>query len=200
MSVSPESAKDREVELRAYDIDGSAMRETLRSLGAVSLGVQDFKRAVLDVHPVDPNKWIRVRSDGTETTFAIKERAGANGGITEFDGEIEEKVESFEKTLQLLSSLGFEPRSIQESRRDSYEFGGAEISIDTWPKLKDFLEIEVKDNSLSVEDQKAIIHSVAAQLGISHKALTTEAVEQRYQDLLGIDVRTTQFLTFDAIE
>ncbi|HEY8886145.1 MAG TPA: class IV adenylate cyclase [Candidatus Microsaccharimonas sp.] len=200
MSVSPESSKDIEVELRVYDVDGDALRETLRSLGAVSLGEQTFKRAVLDVHPVNPNKWIRVRSDGTETTLAVKQRAGENEDTGEFDGEIEETVESFETTLKILSSLGFEARSIQESRRDSYTIDGAEVSIDSWPKLKDFLEIEAKDRNTSTDEQKAEIFRVAERLGIDTNTLTTEAVEQRYLDTLGIDVRTTRFLTFDAQE
>lgn len=194
MSVSPESAKDVEVELRTYDVDGDALRETLRNLGAVSLGEQVFKRAVLDVHPVDPNKWIRVRSNGTETTLAIKQR----GTATEMDGEIEEKVESFETTLQLLSSLGFEPRSIQESRSDIYTFDGAEISIDTWPGLKELLEIEAKDTTASVDERTATIHRVAEKLGVPVEALTTESIERHYLDKLGIDVKTTS-LTFDTI-
>lgn len=204
MSVSPEQSpgqsNDIEVELRVYDVDGDAMRETLRSLGAVSLGEQVFKRAVLDVHPVNPNKWIRVRSDGKETTLAVKQRADENETVSEFDGEVEEIVESFETTLKLLSMIGFEPRSIQESRRESYTLGGAEISIDTWPKLKDFLEIEAKDRSASTGEQEATIREVAKQLGIAAEALTTEAVEQHYVDTLGIDVRTTPFLTFETQE
>jgi adenylate cyclase class 2 len=200
MSVSPESSKDIEVELRSYDVDGHALRETLRNLGAVSLGEQVFKRAVLDVHPIDPNKWIRVRSNGSETTFAIKQRQVVKDGVTlEMDGEIEEKVESFETTLQLLSLLGFEPRSVQESRSDIYELDGAEVSIDSWPGMQDLLEIEAKDDTDSVANRTATIHRVAEKLGVPIDALTTQSIEQRYFDTLGIDVKTTS-LTFDTRE
>ncbi|RWZ78725.1 MAG: CYTH domain-containing protein [Candidatus Microsaccharimonas sossegonensis] len=192
--MSSESVKDIEVELRTYDVDGDALRATLRTLGAVSLGELVFKRAVLDVYPADPNKWIRVRSNGIETTLAVKQR----GTATEMDGEIEERVESFETTLQLLASLGFEPRSVQESRSDIYTIDGTEVSIDTWPGLKELLEIEAKDTHASVGERTATIYKVAEKLGIPVEALTTESIEQRYMDTLGIDVKTTS-LTFDTL-
>lgn len=188
MSVSPEQPKNREIELRAFDIDGEAFRETLRSLGAVSLGTKEFKRAVLDVHPVNPNKWIRVRTDGVETTWSVKERLSdeANGTF-----EAEQVVESFEKTLEILAAMGLEPRSVQESRRDAYTLDGAEVSIDRWPQLQEFIEIEAHDEET--------IHRVAELLGVPAEALTAKSVEQHYLDTLAIDVKTSS-LVFDAQE
>lgn len=188
MSVSPEQPENREIELRAFDIDGEALKETLRSLGAVSLGLKSFKRAVLDVVPVNPNKWIRVRTDGTETTLSVKERLSTNADGTY---EVEQTVESYEKTLEILSAIGIEPRSVQESRRDAYTLDGAEVSIDSWPQINDFIEIEAAD--------EATIHAVAAQLGIPDDALTGSSVEQYYLDTLGIDVKTSS-LVFESRE
>lgn len=185
MSTSPEKPENREIELRAFDIDGDALKETLRTLGSVSLGIKNFKRAVLDVVPVNPNKWIRVRTDGTETTLTVKERLS-----TEADGtyEVEQTVESYAKTLEILSAIGINPRSVQESRRDAYTLNGAEVSIDSWPRINDFIEIEAPNEET--------IYEVAAQLGIQSDALTGKSVEQYYLDTLGIDVKVSS-LVFD---
>jgi len=184
MTTSPEiNLVDRETELRVFDIDSDLIRSKLHSLGAVGLGTMDFKRAVLDVSPVNPNKWIRVRTEGDTTTLAIKERISDEANGT---GEVEISVEDFDKTLALLKSLnGYEPRSIQESRREAFELDGAEVSIDSWPNIKDFLEIEAKDNDA------ATIYRVAALLGIAPESLTAKSVETFYTETLGIDIKTT---------
>lgn len=147
----------------------------------------NFKRAVLDVIPANPNKWIRVRTDGTHTTLAVKERLGDGAAGT---GEHEVEVSDFDKTLELLESLGgYTPRSVQENRRIAYDMNGVEVSIDSWPKVGDLIEIE--------GPSEAAIHAVAAQLGIRAEDLTGVSVEQYYQDKLGIDVKTVDHLTFE---
>lgn len=177
-----------EVELRAFDIDSEKLRITLTELGARSLGVLNFKRAVLDVDPPDPNKWIRVRSDGQKTTLAVKERLSLDADGT---GEVEIETSGFDETLAVLRAVhNFTPRSIQESRRELYDLDGAEVSIDTWPQIGDILEIEAEDATQ--------INLVAERLGIDTKELTGTSVEQHYLDVLGIDVKTTAELRFDT--
>ena len=173
--------ENREIELRAYDVDTEALRETLQSLGATALGTKEMQRAVFDVQPVNPNKWIRLRNEGDQTTLAIKERISDTVDGT---GEVEMVVEDFDKALLFLASLGnYTPRSIQETRRELYDFNGTEVSIDSWPRIKDLVEIE----GASEEEVRA----VAAQLGISADQLTALSVEQYYLDTLGTDVKTT---------
>ncbi|MBC7459601.1 CYTH domain-containing protein [Candidatus Saccharibacteria bacterium] len=189
MTTSPESLPDhRETELRVFNIDTTLMRQKLNALGAVGMGTMNFKRAVLDVHPVNPNKWIRVRTEGDLTTLAIKERISADANGT---GEVEVVVGDFDETLALLKSLnGYEPRSIQESRREAYEIDGAEVSIDSWPRINDFMEIEAKDNSADT------IYRVAELLGVPVDSLTAQSVEDFYTETLGIDIKTTS-IRFD---
>jgi len=81
--------KNRESELRAFDIDATKVRHSIKLLGAEAKGLLQFKRAVLDVVPVNPNKWIRVRTDGKTTTLAIKERIARTVDGT---GEVEVEV------------------------------------------------------------------------------------------------------------
>jgi adenylate cyclase, class 2 len=171
----------REIELRTFDVDSNEIRHHLQKLGAHCVGIFNYKRAVLDVDPVQENKWIRVRTDGEHTTLAIKERISQDADGT---GEVEIETSSFDDTLALLQSLnGYIPRSYQENTREQYDLGGTEISIDTWPQLGDVLEIE------GISESE--IYVAAKHLRIDPSALTGKAVEVVYQEKLGIDVKTT---------
>lgn len=174
--------KNREAELRVFNADTAHVRTALKELGAVSMGTMEFKRAVMDVIPVNPDKWIRVRTEGDTTTIAIKQRAHDEFG----DHEVEVEVEDFDKALAMLEFLnGYIPRSEQESRREAYELNGAEVSIDSWPQIKDFIEIEALDSRFET------VHETANLLGISPEELTNESVESFYKRTLGIDIKTT---------
>lgn len=189
MSTSPEEYQPpREIEKRAFEVEGDKLRAILKELGARSLGVLEFKRAVLDVNPLNPNKWIRVRTDGKVTTLAVKERISSEADGT---SETELETEDFDKTLDILLALqGLRPRSIQENRRDLYQLAEAEVSIDTWPLIGDVLEIEALN--------EAVITEAAEKLGIEKSALTGMTVEQYYLEKLGVDVKTIPHLRFNS--
>lgn len=172
--------KNRESELRAFDIDATKVRHSIKLMGAEAKGLLQFKRAVLDVVPVNPNKWIRVRTDGKTTTLAIKERIARTVDGT---GEVEVEVSDFSKTLELLNTLGgYKPRSIQENTRELYIIDGTEVSIDTWPKINPILEIEGEADNIA---------EIAGRLGIEPESLTAKSVEEHYLETLGLDVKTS---------
>lgn len=178
---------NREFELRAFEVDGEKVRNTLEELGAVSIGHYEYKWAIFDVQPANPDRWIRLRTDGSHTTLAVKERIAK-----EFDGTGEEEVgvADFDSTLRVLDALGgYTPRSVQQSRRDMYEYGKAvEVSIDTWPSLdKNIVEFEAPD--------EAAVRDAAQALGLLDW-LTAESVEKYYLRTQGIDIKTVKNLTF----
>lgn len=176
-----------EVELRAFNIDSPAVRTKLNELGAIALheGPITQQRAVFDVVPPQPTKWIRLRNDGTQTTLAFKERRSDG-----FDKEVEVVVSDFDETIELLAAaFGMTPRSKQTNRREAFEYNGADVTIDSWPGLNDLLEIEGRDMQH--------ITTIATELGIDAQQLTSRSVEQEYLDVLGIDVKVTN-LDFDA--
>ena len=96
-------------------------------------------RYVYDFKPVDPNKWIRLRTNGITNTLTIKEVKDKTEHGTK---ELEIEVSSIEKTHQILEKLGYKRRSIQENKRIRYILNDAEIDIDTWPKLDTYVEFE----------------------------------------------------------
>jgi adenylate cyclase class 2 len=178
--------QNRELELRAFEVDGKHLQDLLVQLGATSLGHFEFRRAVLDINPPNPDKWIRVRTDGSNTTLAVKERISK-----EFDGTGEEEVEvaDFDATLRVLKSMGnYTPRSIQESRRDAYLLDGVEVSIDRWPHIAEIAEFEGPD--------EALVRDIAGRLGVAER-LTADTVEEYYLNTLNMDVKNTAYLTFE---
>ena len=56
--------------------------------------------------------------------------------------EVQLAIDSYEQGQVFLTAIGLSPRSIQESRRETWECRGSEIVLDTWPWLPSFLEIE----------------------------------------------------------
>ena len=179
---------NKEVELRVFDIDEAErkrIQRKLTDLGAVALGEFTFRRAVMDVHPASPNRWIRVRSDGSTTTLAVKERSGSAA-----DGEHEVVVSDFDETLKILKAVGdFTPRSIQENRRESYDLEGNEVVLDTWPIIGHVVEIEGFDEES--------VRRTADRLEIDASKLVPTGVEQVYKDKYGIDVKSTS-ITFNS--
>lgn len=182
-------AEFEEVELRAYNQDLTRTREQLMRVGAVALSDGPVKqsRAVLDTIPSEPDRWIRVRSDGTKTTLAVKDRrAGA------VDGEAEVVVDDFDTTLEVLKRAGLPaPRSLQENFRETYELHGHEVTIDLWPRLGPIVEIEAP-----TEEE---IRVLFAEIGVAPEDVTDMPIEQFYSEHHDIDPRVTN-LTFDGLE
>lgn len=176
-----EYKKYEETELRMFDVDAAALRTKLLALGATAItnGEVLMKRAVFDTVPASPSRWIRLRTDGTATTLAFKERVTGNP-----DTEVELEVSDFEDALKFMAlSGGFKPRSVQESKREAFIHEGVEVSLDSWPKLNQLMEIEA-------ESYERIEH-ITELLGIDINDLTDRGIEEEYLDRLGIDVRNT---------
>ena len=123
-----------------------------------------------DFDPVKENSWIRLRTNGKETTLTIKEIQSA-----EIDGtkELEIVVSDFETTNEILRKLGYQVRSVQENRRIRYMFDGVEVDIDMWPMIPSYVEFEGKSEE-SIKD-------VCKKLGVDFSKLTTMDVMSIYK-------------------
>ena len=61
-----------EYELRVLEINSEEIKNKLQELNAKLIEDVFQKRYVYDFHPVEPNKWIRLRTNGKITTLTIK--------------------------------------------------------------------------------------------------------------------------------
>ena len=160
-----------EYEVRILEIDPEEIIKRLEKHHAEFLWDRVQRRYVYDFHPVDKNRWVRLRTNGEKTTLTIK-----NLVTSEIDGtqEIEIEVDNFERTNLLLKELGYEPKGYQENRRIQYNLNGVEIDIDYWPKIPTYVEIEGSS-------EEAVYHALSV-LGYSMDDCTTRDVEGIYLD------------------
>ena len=176
-----------EYEVRVLEINKDEIINKLNVLNATLVEDSFQRRYVYDFNPVNPNKWIRLRTNGTTTTLTIKD-------VTEktIDGtkELEIVVDDFDKTNEILNELGYTPKGLQENKRIKYNLNGVEIDIDTWPKIPTYLEIEGKDETE--------VYNTLDILGISKDRITTLDVQTIYKDVYNIDIIENPNLSFDV--
>ena len=117
-----------EYEITVLEIDKNKLEEKLIELGATKIADSLQRRNVYDFNPINPNKWIRLRTNGTKTTLTIKEVFDKNkiGGTN----ELEIEVSDFDKTNLVLNELGYVSRNYQENYRTSYRLGNINFDID----------------------------------------------------------------------
>ena len=128
-----------EYEVRVLDINVEEIKKKLKELNATLVEEVFQRRYVYDFNPVNPDKWIRLRTNGNTTTLTIKE---VNKNSIDGTKELEIVVDDFDKTNSILNELGYKPRAIQENKRIKYDLNGVEVDIDTWPKIPSYLEVE----------------------------------------------------------
>ena len=160
---------DSEYEVRVLNIDTDKFTEKIENLGAKYINKYHQKRYIYDFNPKIDNKWIRLRTDGYQTTLAIKEYQSAEVGGTK---EIEIEVSDIEKTNEILNQLGYFKRSVQENKRIRYMLNDVEIDIDTWPHLNTYVEFEGKS--------KEAVFSLLKQLDIKEEDVTTMDAQDLY--------------------
>ena len=88
----------------------------------------------------------------------------------------------------ILEKIGIKPRGYQENKRLEYRLRGVQVTIDLWPKLTPYVEIEGTN--------KAEVVATARILGYSEQDLVAKNTADLYQEI-GIDLKQVAELTFD---
>lgn len=167
-----------EKEVTVLEINKEEIETQLKALGATKIGDFHQKRFTYDFIPLQKDKWIRLRTNGKTTTLTIKEIIDRD----KIDGtkELEIEVSDFKKTNELLETLGYHYRNYQENLRTMYLLDNTEISIDTWPLISTYMEIEGKTN----EDVLQTIN----KLNLDKYEITSWDVTSIYAEKYGIDI------------
>ena len=175
----------KEIEARLLECDVEKTIAKLELLGAEFAGDWIQIRNCYDFNPIKENSWIRLRTNGEETTLTIKEIEN-----TFIDGtkECEIVVSDFKTTDELLNKLGYYARSNQENRRIRYYLDKVEIDIDFWPLIPTYIEFEGECE----ED----IQKVCNKLNIDYKSLVTLDVSSIYEHY-GYDINKVTKLTLE---
>ncbi|MGF0316531.1 class IV adenylate cyclase [Nocardia fluminea] len=173
-----------EHEAKILDIDPDTLDRHILDKGGQKLGERFMRRYVYDITPGVDGKWIRLRDDGKRTTLAVKE---ITSDAIDGTHEVEVSVDDFAASNALLEMMGFSAKSYQETKRTSYTLDGAELELDTWPRIPPYLEIEAAT--------KADVVRVAELLGYTEADLTGENTIKIYARH-GIDLNTISELRF----
>lgn len=178
-----------EYEARMLDVRVSDLISILEQKGARKIGCFHQKRFVYDFIPAQKGRWIRLRSNGMETTLTIKEIKSL-----QIDGtkELEVVVSDFDDTNAILSKLGYSPRTYQENFRIEYNLNGVNFDIDKWPMIPPYVEIE--GNS-----EKDVLNAIES-IGLKKTDFTTLDVDTIYSKRYGIELDKISILKFDAQE
>jgi len=135
-----------EIEVKFLNSNHQEIREKLIRLGAVcKQPMRLMRRAIIDypdrrLQTGDPWSFIRVRDEGDKVTLTYKQldREASLSGAR----EIETVVKDFTATVALFEAVGFRCFSVQETKRETWQYGLCEIVLDEWPWVAPYIEIE----------------------------------------------------------
>jgi len=152
-----------EYEATFWPVNKDDVREKLRAAGATLVKPEFLqKRKVFNLpkgHEIKGG-WLRVRDEGDKITMSLKV---VDGDKIENQKELCLKVDSFEEAVDFLKSVGCEEKAYQETKREKWELEGVEITIDEWPFLEPFVEVEGKS--------EAVVKAVSDKIGFDwHQA------------------------------
>jgi adenylate cyclase class 2 len=146
-----------EYEAKFYPVNKDEVREKLKKSGATLVRPEFLQKRVTFNLPKGYAKrhtWVRIRDEGNKITMSYKELVGEK---IEDQKELMLVIDNFDTAATFLTSLGCDQKSYQENKRELWSLEGADISIDEWPFLEPFIEIE--------GDSEEKVITVARKLG-----------------------------------
>ncbi len=169
-----------EYEVRVPEINVDNIINKLNNLDAKLVSDSLQKRYVYDFHPASENRWIRLRTNGKETTLTIKEILSDKVDGTK-ETEVNINNTDFDTMNEILVKLGYIPKSYQENRRIKYNLNGVEVDVDFWPLIPPYLEIEGKS--------KDDVYDTLNSLDIPIDYATSLDVQRLFKEKYGINLR-----------
>ncbi len=150
-----------EYEATFLKVNKSLVRKQLKKVGAKLIKSEFLQKRITFRFPKGheiTGGFARVRDEGDKITMSIKVMDGSK---IENQKEICLQVDSFKNAEQFLKTLGCKRKSFQESTREIWSLNNVEITIDEWPFLEPFVEIEGKSEKK--------VKQVSKQLGFDYK-------------------------------
>jgi len=169
-----------EIEAKFLKVNVEEIRQKLQKIGAVmEYPERLMKRKIFDYPDTRLLKigaWIRVRDEGEgKITLSYKQLQDRSLHGTK---EITMDVSDFETACNFLQATGLDSKSYQETKREKWKLGESEITIDTWPWIPTFVEVE--------SETEEEIHKVSELLGFDWSTALHGSVETAYQDLFDV--------------
>lgn len=169
---------DIEYEAKFLDVDKDAIRKRLKDAGAELVRPEYLQKRIPFNLPKEKHSihsWLRVRDEGDKITLSLKM---VEGDKIEDQKEICLKIDNFDNAVNLLEAIGCERKSYQETKRELWKLDNVEITLDEWPFLEPFVEIE--------GTSEAVVKSVSEKIGFNYNDAVFGAVGKVYKMKYGI--------------
>ncbi|MDO4612312.1 MAG: class IV adenylate cyclase [Candidatus Saccharibacteria bacterium] len=179
-----------EIEAAFLDINKDALRKKIKEQGGkLILEETLMRRVVFDTGK--PNSFARVRDEGDKITMTYK-----NVGDLTLSGtkEICFNVDNYDKAIAFIEALGLKGKANQETLRENWELNDVEISIDTWPWLPTFVELE----GPTEEAVKNVAEKLDLDMKDAHYGSVDETYKQ-YYDIENDDINSCPEIKFKPI-
>lgn len=169
-----------EYEATFTNVNKDDIRQKLKTVGATKVKDEFLQRRSVFRLPASnqiEGGWLRVRDEGDRVTMSLKI---IDGETIADQKEIQIVVDSFTQAKELLVSIGCQEKAFQESRRELWLLDRVEITIDEWPFLEPFVEVE--------GDSEEIVKAVAEKLGFDYSQAKFCSVDTLYSEKYGLSV------------
>lgn len=132
----------KEIEVKILNIDPRKLRIRLKKIGAKQLLKPTVFKELYFESPLKKNIYssFRMRNEGKDNFLTLKLKK--EDKRFEIRDEFQVKIDDFEIMKKIFSILNFKIFRQREKIREEYKLGGLKIEIDTYPKMKPYLEIE----------------------------------------------------------
>lgn len=179
---------NKEIEAKFTSIDKDTCRATLRDAGFVCERPEFLMRRYTFMFP-EADKWARVRDEGDKVTMTYK----CVHDYSDIEGteEIDFTISNFEQAVKFMQALGFNHWAYQESKREIWRKADVEVTLNEWPALPPFVEVE----GASVESVK----ECSAMLGFDYAKAVFGGVGKLYglqTNISASDINHVRELTF----
>lgn len=132
-----------------------------------------------------------MRDEGDKVTLAYKQLVDRT---IEGTREISLTVENFDTICNFLLAIGLHNKSYQETKRERWELDRVEVTVDTWPWIPSFVELEGKD--------EGSLKAVAQKLELEWGSAMHGSVETAYQAAYSVteeDIDSWETITFTPV-
>lgn len=165
---------DIEIEAKFLDVDVPTLRAKLDAAGARQEHPEVLmKRKNFDYPDFALERrggWIRVRQEAGRVTMSYKQ---LNDRTLHGTQEVNLIIDDFERGCSFLKAIGFEQKAYQETKREKWMLGDVEVTIDTWPWIPSFAELE--------GPHEESLQNAARVLGLDWSRALHGSVETAYQ-------------------
>jgi adenylate cyclase class 2 len=165
-----------EIEATFYDIDKDEIRAKLKDLGAKLIYPEFLMRR--KVYDMGRGSFARVRQEGNGVVMTYK--SYTDDTVITGCKEVNVKVDDYDAANLFMQGIGMKIKADQDSYRELWELDGVEITIDTWPWIPTYIEVEGPS-----EDA---VWTVSGKLGYKKEDAHFGSVDRVYNYYYGVDM------------